>query len=164
MAASRHEGDHHFVGSVSMGTLVPSAGSVGNTSIAALAGIDAAKLEHRHQRTYAQPNTAATTETRALHVCYGATGTILAFRAGSIAKAVGDSTVTVDLRKNGSTVLSAVIQLDSGNTNRVVEAGTVNTAGIVAGDLLEVVITATIGTGTLPTGVYCQVVLDEDAQ
>ena len=37
------------------------------------------------------------------------TGVTLAFKAGSIAKAVGDSTVTVDLKKNGTTVLSAPI-------------------------------------------------------
>jgi hypothetical protein len=43
-------------------------------------------------------------------------------------------------------------------------AGTVTTATLAAGDLLEVVITATAGGGTLATGVFCQVVTDESAQ
>lgn len=162
---SRHEGDHHFTGAVTIGgTLAVPANSVGDNAIPAGAGISATKLEHRHQITYAQPNTAATSETRAIHVVYGATGTTLAVKAGSIAKAVGDATVTVDVKKNGTTILSGVITLDSGNTNRVAESGTVSVPGLVAGDLLEIVTVATIGTGTLPTGVFVNVVIDEDPQ
>jgi hypothetical protein len=137
------------------------ANSVGDAEISSADPITADKLEHQHMPGWAQPNTTATAETRAIHVARGP-GTIEAFQAGSIAKCVGDSTVTVDLRKNGTTVLSSVITLDSGNTNRVVETGTLSgSPTVVAGDVLEVVIAISAGTGTLATGVFCQAVVRE---
>lgn len=135
--------------------------SVSNASVASGANVDAAKLQHQHRAGHSQPNTTATTETRAVHYAYGA-GTIVAFHAGSIAANIGAATVTVDLRKNGTTVLSSVVTLDSGNTARVSEAGTVSVTSYAAGDLLEVVITATAGGGTLATGVYCYATLNEN--
>ena len=163
MAQSRFEGDAYFAGNLGAKTFSPPAGSITNAAVAALAGIDSTKLEHQHRVGWSQANVTAAAETRVVYVCYGTAGTILDFRAGSIAKAVGDSTVTVDLRKNGTTVLSSVITLDSGNTNRVVEAGTISSGTLVAGDLLEVVIAVSAGTGTLATGVYAQAVINEDA-
>ena len=117
--------------------------------------------EQKYVFKHAQPNTAATTETRTLAVILGTTGTAVTFKAGSIAKAVGDSTVTVDLKKNGSSILSAVITLDNANTNRVLEAGTISSTSLAVGDWLETVITATVGTGTLPTGVFVQLELKQ---
>jgi hypothetical protein len=161
MAQSKFEGDFYVTGDLSSKTFSPPAGSITNTAIRANAGVSATKLEHRFQSVVAQPNAAAVDETRVVHVVYGATGSIVAFSAGSIAKAVGDATCTVDLKVNGSSVLSAPIALDNANTNRVAEAGTVSTPALVAGDVLEVVIDGTIGTGTLPTGVFAQVTLTE---
>jgi hypothetical protein len=91
-------------------------------------------------------------------------GTINSVKAGSIVAATGDSTVTIDVRKNGTTVLSGTIALDSANTARVVEAGTVDGAqdDVVADDWIEVVISVSAGTGTLPTGLFVQVEIDED--
>lgn len=163
MAMSQLEGDVRVGGNLSCKTFTPPSSCIRNASIEALAGVSATKLEHRHQLTFAQANTAATDETRAVHVVHGTTGTITAFRAGSIAKAVGDATCTVDLLKNGVSALSSVITLDSGNTNRVAEDGTISTPSLAEGDLLEIVIDGTIGTGTLPTGVYASLVVTEDA-
>lgn len=161
MAQSRIEGDVYVVGALSSKTFAPPAGSITDAAIKASAGIDATKLQHRFQKTHSQANTAAVDETRAVHVVYGATGAIVAFSAGAIAKAVGDAVCTADLKVNGTSVLSAPISLDSGDTNRVAVAGVISTPALVAGDLLEVVIDGTIGTGTLPTGVFCQVTLTE---
>jgi hypothetical protein len=161
--STRIEGDLIVTGQlVAQGAMSISAGAIGDSQIAAGAGIDVDKLDHQYLKGFGQPNTAATDETRPIHVARSA-GTVDGFVAGSIAKAVGDSTVTIDLKKNGTTILSAVITLDSGNTNRVVETGTVSSAAYVAGDWFEVVIDATIGTGTLPTGVYAQAVFSEAA-
>lgn len=164
MAQSRHEGDLYVAGALSAASLAVPAGAVGNAAIAPAAAIAATKLQHRNRPVYAQPNTAAADETRVIYHVRGATATIVAFAAGSIAKAVGDATCTVDLKKNGTTVLSAPITLDSANTNRVVEAGTLSVTSLVAGDVLEVVIDGTIGTGTLPTGVFCSLTVDESAE
>jgi hypothetical protein len=165
VAQSQHEGDMRIKGNLSCTTFTAPNGSIDNAAIEALAGIAANKLEHRYQPTFAQPNTTAAAETHAIHVVYGTTGEVIAFRAGSIAACIGDSTVTVDLKKNGTTMLSSVITLDSGNTARVVEAGTISGAGtLAAGDLLEIVIAVSAGTGTLATGVYVQAIINEDAE
>ena len=146
-----------FVGAVSL-----PANTIGNSQVATAAAIAGSKTIARRNISYAQANSAAATETRHIFTVYGATATVLQFAAGSIAKAVGDSTVTIDLKKNGSSILSAVITLDNANTNRILETATLSSTALVAGDMLEVVITATVGTGTLPTGVYCRLMLDED--
>lgn len=124
MSASRLDGDFHVAGNLSANTMTIPDGAISNAKVVASAGIVASKLQHQHRRGYGQPNTAATTETRSIAVIFGATGTLFDFRAGSIAKAVGDSTVTVDLKKNGASVLNTIITLDTANTNRVAEAAT----------------------------------------
>jgi len=164
MAQSRHEGDLYVAGALSAAALAVPAGAVSNAAIAPAAGIAATKLQHRNRPVHAQPNTAATTETRVVYHVRGAAATLVAFAAGSIAKAVGDSTVTVNLRKNGATVLTGVITLNSSSVNYVAQAGTLAATALVAGDVLDVVVTATAGTGTLPTGVFCSLTVDEDAE
>ena len=162
MAQSKIEGDVRVTGNISCSTLTIPAGSVRNASIEEDAEIEATKLEHKYEPVFAQPNTTATAETRAVHLVHGATGEVLAFKAGSIAACIGDSTITVDLKKNGSSILTSVITLDSSNTNRVAEAGTISGSGAIAvGDLLEVVVAVSAGTGTLGTGVFASVELTE---
>lgn len=161
---SRWEGDLYVNGNLQSLTQTYPPGSIDDSDVQAGAGIQVTKLEHIHLGKFAQPNTTATTETRTLHVVRGATGTILAFRAGSIGPCAGAATITVDLKKNGSSVLTAVITLNSANTARVAVAGTIASAALVAGDWLEAVITATAGGGTLGTGFFCQVDVQEDPQ
>lgn len=136
------------------------AGSVGDSQIAATAGIQATKLTHDHIRSHSQPNTTATTETRGIYVARNA-GTVVELSAGSIVANIGAATVTVDLKKNGVTILSGVVTLDNANTARVVEMGTISGASYAAADFFETVITATAGGGTLATGVYVQALFRE---
>ena len=154
------EGDLLVRGRVVPESLTLPSGSVVSDSVQAGANLNADKLEQREYVSHAQPNSAATTETRTLFVARRA-GTVNEVIAGSIAKAIGDSTVTVDVKKNGTTILSSVITLDNANTARVAEVGTLSGSGaFVADDWFEVVITATVGTGTLPTGVFAQMEID----
>ena len=150
------------------GVLVPSTITLPTDSldtsakVKAGANISADKTEQRFFPSWAQPNSAASTETRTLFVARRP-GTVNEVIAGSIAKAVGDSTVTLDVKKNGTTILSGVITLDNANTNRIIESGAISGAGtFVAGDWYEVVIVATAGTGTLPYGVFIQLECDQD--
>jgi len=150
------------------GTLIPSSVSLPanvittSTQVQAGANLNADKTEQRVYPSWTQPNTAATTETRTLFVARRA-GTVNEVIAGSIVAAIGDSTVTLDVKKNGTTILSAVITLDNANTARIIESGSISGAGtFVAGDWFEVVIVATINTGTLPTGVFVQCEVDQD--
>lgn len=138
-------------------------GGVTNAKVSASAAISASKLQHQHRVKFDQPNTSATSETRVIYRCYGATGTIKEFAAGSIAIAAGAATVTLDLKKNGTSVLSGVITLDTGNTARVAELASLSGTSLAAGDVLEVVTVATAGGGTLPTGVFASLTVEEDA-
>lgn len=123
--------------------------------------ISADKTEQRFFPHWSQANSAASTETRTLFVARRS-GTVNEVIAGSIAKASGDAVVTLDVKKNGTTILAAVITLDNANTNRIVELGSVTSSAFVAGDWFEVVITATANTGTLPTGVFVQLEVDQN--
>jgi hypothetical protein len=142
--------------------LLPS-GVVTDDSVSGSAAIAVAKLLHQRVKTYAQPNTTATSETRCIHIVRGTSGTIKGFTAGTIVACSGAATITIDLKKNGSSVLASVITLDNANTARVVEDGAISSASVVVGDWLEVVITATAGGGTLGTGLGVQLVIDEVA-
>jgi hypothetical protein len=129
-------------------------------------GLPAAGVIHRHEKNYSQEGaTNAATETRVLHVVYGSTGTIIGFHAGAVVVLTGNDTCTLDLKKNGTTILTAVVSLASSDTVYVVKpaAGFTSTA-LVAGDVLTVTVTATHNAGALPKGVFCRVTLDEDAQ
>ena len=148
------EGKTIFAGDVVFGGgMTAPADSIGDDNI----------TRHRHRAVYAQESaTAGADESRVVHVVYGATGVIKAFKAGSVSVAVGDSVVTVDLKKNGASVLSDPVTLDNSATIRTVIAAALSTTALVAGDVLEVVIDATVGTGTLPNGVFCYVEILED--
>ena len=159
---ARIEEDAYFGGTLQAKTLVPSDGCITNAAVVAAAGIAASKLQHRHRPFYSQTGNAAAA-TVAIHVVRGATGVLNAFAAGSVAKAAGNAAVTVDLKKAGSSILTGVITLDSGNTNRVMEAGTLSNSAVAGGDFLEVVVTADAGTGTLPPGLHVALELDEAA-
>ncbi len=134
-----------------------------NSNIASGAAISATKLEHQYSQTYAQANVTAVAETKAVHVTYGTTGVILKFKAGSIAACAGDSTVTVDLKKNGTTVLTSPITLNSSSVARVAQSASPSVTALAVGDLLEVVVAISAGTGTLATGVFASVELTETA-
>lgn len=166
MGLSRIESDVYVNGNINALTMTVPNGTITDAMVNAGADISATKLEHRHQITYAQESaTSAADESKVVHTCYGATGTIIAFKAGSVVAALGDDTCTVNLKKNGTSVLTPTtgISLTSAATAYIVSAGTVGTAGIVAGDVLEVTIDATHGTGTLAKGVFATVVISEDA-
>lgn len=150
----------YFGATLQAQTLIPSAGCVLDAHVGAAAGIAASKMHHRHSKSLSQTGSAATA-THPIHVVQGATATLLSFKAGSIAIAAGAATVEIDLKKNGASILTAPITLDSANTARVLEAGTLSATALVAGDFLEVAITATAGGGTLPTGLLVQLELDE---
>lgn len=157
-------GDLNVRGNISSQTLTIPNVTVTDAMVAAAADIAATKLEHQYEKEYAQESaTAAADESRVIHVVHGTTATLISFKVGSVAVAVGNSTVTVDLKKNGTTMLTGVITLDTANTVRVVEEASLSVTAMVAGDVLEVVIDATIGTGTLPKGVFCEAVIREDA-
>lgn len=138
---------------------IPPTGCITNDAVVAAAGIVATKLQIQYNKTYFKAGTAAS-ETAPMHEAYAA-GTVIAVKAGSVAIAVGAATVVVDIKKNGTTILTGTFQLDNGNTAYVSEAGTISVASYVAGDVFTAVIVATAGGGTIPTGLWITLVLRE---
>src|SRR4051812_43197707 len=103
-----HSGEHRF----DTAPVVPDA-SFGDAQIGTTNPIQATKLKHQHQQQYAQVHGAsAVTERKSVHVARSA-GDVVAIHAGVVVAAVGAATVTVDLRKNGTTVLTAVVTITS---------------------------------------------------
>ena len=87
-------------------------------------------------------------------------GRIIDFRVNVGATAItGNSTVVVDLKKNGASILSSTITLNNTHSaytgvQATMESG--SEPNVVAGDHIEVSIVATVGSGTLPIDLaYC---------
>lgn len=161
--ASYLDGDFHVRGALSAESFAPPAGSIDNAAIEPDAGVLATKLEHQYKPTYAQVGTALSNAAQVIHIVRGATGTLVRFRAGSILANVGDSTVTIDLKKNGTTMLSAPITLDSGDAAYDLIEATLASSVLVADDVLSITVVATVGTGTLATGLFVEAEIREDA-
>lgn len=118
--------------------------------------------------TWTPPN-ACVADTRVLHQVPGKTATILAFRGGCAVAPIAGNITTLDLRKNGTSILVAPITLAAVVTPPTVPtlAYTIYTADLsvaaaVKGDVLELVITITGAGGAYSKGTWGQVVLFED--
>ncbi len=125
--------------------------------------VNASKLAHQHRITYAQATTAtAVTIRQTIQVTYGAAGAVVAFVAGLAGTAnVSPASITVDLLKNGTSILTAPISITTQAVRVLTSAGLAST-GTVAGDVFEVNITATVSTGTLGTGLFAALTVNEN--
>lgn len=161
MARDIIDGDLLVKGNLQAGTMTISADSVGDEEMNVADPIGVDKQRHQYALTFSQVHaSAATAERRVLHVANGA-GELDTIVAGITVATVGDSTVTVNFYKNGSTILSAPIVIDT-NVAYAEEAGTFASAPYSAGDVFEVVVTVAANTGTLPRGLYVSVIFDEE--
>jgi hypothetical protein len=160
------QGDLVVTGNLIPGGLQAPAGSVSASNIGSPAagqpGIASSKLNHREHHFYNQPNTTIVAATVPIFITYGTAGTVVSFKAGSIAVCTGAATVTVDLYKNGSSILSAPIALNSSSVARVAQAATISTPATAVGDWFDIVVTATAGGGTIGTGLYVEAIIDEN--
>ena len=160
---NRLDGNLYVVGDLNSRTRTYPAGSISDAAIAAGAAIAATKMKHQHHLTYAQDSGAtAADEERVIHVVYGATGTSVSFEVGCIVTNDGECTITIDLLKNGTTVLSAAPVITSSHSAYELVTGTIGTASLVDGDVLEITI-VTAGTDTVGLGAFASLVLREDA-
>lgn len=158
-------GDVNVIGAIRATSIQTATAAITDGMIVALAGIDASKLDHAHRVVYAQESaTTAVAESRVVHVVVGATGTVNSISAGCVVPAVGAATCTVDLKKNGSSILTAPISIDSGDAARALVAGAISSAALAVGDVLEIVTTATAGGGTIGKGLFAAIDIFEDAQ
>lgn len=155
------DGDCHVQGRLTANSMTLADNSVGNLQVSTLSPITADKFYHQHQQIYQQPHGTAVADARTVvHVARGS-GTFHAVQAGLVVAITGDSTITVNVYKNGVTVLSATIALDNGDAAFGELNGAIASAAYVAGDVFEVVVDATVGTGTLGQGLYVVLVFRE---
>lgn len=73
---------------------------------------------------------------------------------GSVVTPGSSASVTLDLLKNGVTVLSATITLTNASTARAIYNGTISALTFVAGDLFSIKITVSSSTGMSGVSAY----------
>ena len=113
---------------------------------------------------------AVTAITRLLHIS-AVTGAVIGLKAAVMTAATGaDRTVTVDLHKSTgggafATVLTTTILLNNASVARVAQNAVVNATliSLVAGDILEVVVTVAGSANDQAKGLVISAVIDENA-
>lgn len=167
MPFSTINSDVYVAGTLSAQTTALSAGAVADTQVSATAAIQATKLQQQHQPCYSQEGTAnAAVERKVMHVVRGATATLVEFAVGAVTAATGNATATIDLKKNGSTVLTGTISLTSATAAyATAQPGGYTSTSLVAGDVLECHVTAVnAGSGALAKGLFARLTLRETPQ
>lgn len=143
--------------------------TVGNSEINPADPIGVDKQVHQYNNCLGDPRATsiATTTGRFIYRARGA-GTIREFSVGVIVAGVtwaGGGEAEVDLLKNGSTALSSTITIDGATAaleSGQQSAGLAGGGAYTANDVFEVAVTVTAGTGTVPKGLYCSLVVSED--
>ena len=153
-------GDTHVDGTLTAKALNIPSGTVDNSDVQGGAGIEASKLEHQFQKEFAQESSATpTTETKVVHVVRGATADFVSFACGMVDTGTSGS-VTVDVKKNGTSILSSPVTVDFNDADRAILTGTITTTTAVVGDVIEITITDSSSDGS---GAFGQIVIREDA-
>jgi hypothetical protein len=153
-----HTGQHRF----EKAPQVPD-GSWGDAQIGATNPITCPKLKHQHNPQYGQANGSAWRHRDGRFYVARSAGQVVGCEAGVVTPAVGAATVTVDLKKNGTSVLTSVVTITNAQAAYARVAGAIATAAYVAGDVFTVVVTATAGGGTLPQGLFADGAFQEGA-
>lgn len=140
-------------------TIPPS--TVTDASVATGAAIDPDKIVNRFRRSLTQAHgSAGTAERRAIHVALR-DGTLNACTAALSVAPTSTGTHTIQIKKNGSNILSSAIVLDNANTAYTKEdAGSFTSSTYVAGDFFEVDVT--VSGATLGQGLIVEVEFDEE--
>jgi hypothetical protein len=161
VATSRIDGDLFIEGTCQARTTVVTAGAVGDAQANASSPFATNKMRHKHRPSNGQGDTAVTAVVP-IHVVSGATGLVCKFTTWLSAANTGDASVVVDLLKNGSSILTSYLEITTEAARTLFIATLADTTAVV-GDVFEVSVTATAGTGTLGSGLGWQLEIDEDA-
>lgn len=135
-------GDLYVTGTLTSGSMNVPASSVGNTEIEAQANIAASKVEHQHNLNVAVFDHATDVAAKRIGIFRAESNcTIDKFAVYVTVAAGATTTVTVDLLKNGTTILSSAIDITNAHTAYQIVEGTVSSPSLVADDVLEVNVT-----------------------
>lgn len=142
------------------GTFTLAAGEVTDAAIATTTTIDADKLQHAYKPfTNFDLAIGATPVAREEIVFVAQTaGTIRNFHC--LLNDTGTSTdVDFDLKVNGSSVLSAAVNVTHSDSDRAVKDGTINSASLSADDVVSIELAVTSSTGA--QGPFAWAVIEE---
>lgn len=154
------QGDWNFAGTIVPAGITLPAGCVSDAKVVAGAAIGASKLQHLHSKVTGQKNgTNNVAQREVLHIVVGATGTLLSFKCRNTTTASGGDSTSVQLKKNGSNILSGAVTLNAAAATDV-QSGTFSSTSVVAGDVLEV--DASLSGTNVGQGFTCQLNLVED--
>jgi hypothetical protein len=159
MGQVRDPNDHYLTGLWSfVGTVELPANSVEDATVKVGTQIDHEKLIHLHLASHQQSQAGdVVTARHIIHVCKFAATIEYVQVCIDDAPTGGDKQYTVDVRRSTgggawTTVLSAVVTVNSSSGNRTVVLPTVSVINLAAGDLLAAVVTASGSTGTQGRG------------
>lgn len=135
-------------------------GGLRDQDIAQGAGIGATKVIH--QTTMSEllfgPTTNVANVTAPLFICNAETAELVDFDVALFgAMTTGDRTVTVDLQKSTgagafATIMSTPVELNDTNAARLAVSGVIADVDLIAGDIIQVVVTLGGSSGTLAQG------------
>lgn len=143
------------------GTFTLDNGIVGNDAIAANAAIDADKMQHVYKPGTAFGFAIGGTPTTREEIVFIASqaGTIRGFHA--LLNESGTSTdIDFDLKKNGVSILTAVLTIVHGDGDGTVMDGTLSSTSLAADDILSISMTVTSSTGA--QGPFAWITLEEN--
>jgi hypothetical protein len=155
----RHVNQHRF------DSVVLPAECVGDTQVDPDDPIAVGNQRHRISKVFQQVMGIAAVDDagRVIHIARAA-GTIIGAKAGSVAAAVGAATVAVEVKKNGTTILTSPMSIDSGTGAYGHEDGAISVTSYVTNDVFTVHLDETTGGGTQAQGVFVQVDFDEEPE
>lgn len=144
------------------GPITLDSGQVLDTHIGSSAAIDADKMQHVYKgfTNFGLEYNAAPAAKVFVAGVATQTGTIRGFHCGCYDTGTSSS-ITFDLKKNGTTCLSAVVTVTNAETDRVTYDGTLTVTTLAADDVLTIHLATSSTTGM--TGPYAWVDWEENA-
>lgn len=160
-------GDLYVQGALRADSMSLPNNSVGNAQVNSGSPLDGTKTTARYRKTVTQKRgvSIAANAGEPIHQVTSTSGaTLVGFQASILVAGVtwaGGGQAVVDLKKNGSSVLSGTITIDGSTVIYTPVIGTFASTALVQNDVLEVVVTFTAGTGTPAQGLIVTLTLDE---
>jgi hypothetical protein len=146
-----------------VGSLVIPNQTITDAMVNNAAAISDDKLRHKYSIDYAQNHgTAVAAQRKAVYVA-NAAGTMTDVLAGVTVANAGAATITVNVKKNGTNVLSSAITITSSHSAFASVVGTFSVGTYVAGDVFEVDVTVAAGGGTIGQGLFVKMLASEAA-
>jgi hypothetical protein len=143
------------------GTITFETSDISNDAISATTLLDNDKLQHLYKASTNFDLAIGATPVARHEIVYTAdkTGTIRNFNC--LCNDTGTAaSVTFDLKKNGSSVLSSVVTVTNATSDRAVVAGTITTSTIAIGDVISIELAVSSSTGM--QGPFAWAVIEEN--